>query len=160
MSRAINTEEQAIWEGYPSQWLNFKTYAYCVIAAALIIVVVFYITKFQWLFVALLSYPLVRALFAWYEVRSISYKITPLRVLHREGVFNRVTTETKLTDIREVLLIEPWYERIVGLGNIRLNLKGFAESYVMISGVRKATEIKELLNGQICKSCEQENMKM
>ncbi|MDR0726146.1 MAG: PH domain-containing protein [Prevotellaceae bacterium] len=157
MSKEIKTEEQAIWEGSPSQWLNFKTYAYCVIVTALIITVLFIVTKLQWLFVALLLYPLVRAAFAWYELRSESYKITALRVLHRAGVFNRVTTETKLSEIREVLLLEPWYERIVGLGNIRLNLKGFAESYVMISGIRKAEKIKELLNQQINKSEEPEN---
>jgi uncharacterized membrane protein YdbT with pleckstrin-like domain len=149
MSKEINTEEQAIWEGCPSQWLNFKTYAYCIIVTVLIVVVVFNITKVQWLFIALLLYPVARALFAWYELRSVSYKITALRILHRSGVFNRVTSETKLSDIREVLLIEPWYERIVGLGDIRLNLKGFAESYVTLSGIHRVDEIKELINKQI-----------
>jgi hypothetical protein len=67
-------------------------------------------------------------------------------VLHREGVFNRVTTETKLSDIKEVILIEPWYKRIVGLGDVRLNIKGFAESQVTISGIRKADEVKEIIN--------------
>jgi uncharacterized membrane protein YdbT with pleckstrin-like domain len=151
MNKEINTEEQTIWEGAPSQWLNFKTYAYCIIVTVLVIIVLFIITKLQWLFVTLLLYPVGRSLFAWYEVRSISYKVTVLRILHREGVFNRVTTETKLSNIREILLVEPWYKRIVGLGDIRLNLKGFAESYVMISGIRKANEIKELINVQIGK---------
>jgi type IV secretory pathway VirB3-like protein len=154
MSRKINTEEPAIWEGRPSQWLNFNTYAYCVIVTVFIVIVLVIITKLQWLFVALLLYPVGRSLFAWYEVRSISYKITALRILHRSGVFNMVTAETKLSDIKEVLLIEPWYERIVGLGDIRLNLKGFAESYVMISGIREAGEIKELINKQVCKLAE------
>ena len=159
MSRQINTEEQAIWEGSPSQWLNFKTYVYCIIITALVILVLFITPpKYQWLFTALLLYPLVRGLFAWYELHSVSYKITALRILHREGVFNRVTTETKLSDIREVLLLEPWYERIVGLDNIRLNLKGFAESYVMISGIRKAETVKELLTGKISKPEELENI--
>jgi uncharacterized membrane protein YdbT with pleckstrin-like domain len=160
MSREINTEEPAIWDGRPSQWLNFKSYAYCVIVTALIIIVLFIITQLQWLFVALLLYPVGRALFAWYEVRSISYKITALRILHRSGVFNRVTTDTKMSEIREVLLIEPWYERIVGLGDIRLNLKGFAESYVTLSGIRKAGEIKELINMQVCKCTEPVNEQM
>jgi type IV secretory pathway VirB3-like protein len=154
MSREINTEEPAIWEGRPSQWLNFKSYAYCVIMTVFIVIVLFITTKLQWLFVALLLYPVGKALFVWYEIRSISYKITALRILHRSGIFNRVTTETKLSDVREVLLIEPWYERIVKLGEIRLNLKGFAESYVMLSGIRKAGEIKELINKQVCKCAE------
>jgi uncharacterized membrane protein YdbT with pleckstrin-like domain len=154
MSREINTEEPAIWEGRPSQWLNFKSYAYCVIMTGFIVTVLFITSTLQWLFAALLLYPLGKTLFAWYELRSISYKITDLRILHRTGVFNRVTEETKLSDVRDVLLIEPWYERIVGLGDIRLNLKGFAKSYVMLSGIRKAGEIKELINAQVCKCAE------
>ncbi|MDR1887044.1 MAG: PH domain-containing protein [Prevotellaceae bacterium] len=154
MSSEINTEEQAIWTGSPSQWLNFMTYAYCIVITTLIVIVLIYIqptvpTVLRWLFFIFLLYPVGRALFAWYEVRSIRYKITGLRFLHREGIFNRVTTETKLSEIREVLLIEPWYKRIVGLGDIRLNLKGFSESYVVISGIRRADEIKELINNAV-----------
>jgi uncharacterized membrane protein YdbT with pleckstrin-like domain len=146
MNNVINTEEEAIWEGTPSQWLNFKTYAYCIIMTALIVLVLYTNDRFKWLFAAVLLYPVCRALFAWYEIRSIKYKLTALRILYREGVFNRVTTETKLSEIREVLLIEQWYKRIVGLGDIRLNLKGFSGAHVMISGIRKADEIKELIN--------------
>jgi hypothetical protein len=160
MSKEINTEEQAVWEGSPCQWLNFKTYAYCVIVTALIIVVLSITTKLQWMFAVLLLYPVGRALFAWYEIRSVKYKITALRILRREGVFNRITAETKLSDVKEVILIEPWYKRIAGLGDIRLNLKGFAESYIMISGIRKADEIKEMVNAQIAnmqtEKCENE----
>jgi uncharacterized membrane protein YdbT with pleckstrin-like domain len=146
MSKEINTEENAIWEGNPSQWLNFQTYVYCIIVIALIVIVLFSTTQFRWLFFVLLLYPAARSLFAWYEVYSIRYKITAARILCRKGVFNRITTEIKLSEIREVLLIEPWYKRIVGLGDIRLNLKGFSESYIMICGIRKADEIKELIN--------------
>jgi uncharacterized membrane protein YdbT with pleckstrin-like domain len=157
MNREINTEEQAIWEGSPSQWLNFKTYAYCVIEIALIVIILLIITKLKWLFIVLLLYPVGRALFVWYEVRSIRYRITALRILHRSGVFNRVTAETKLSDIKEVILMEPWYERIVRLGDIRLNLKGFAESYIMLSGIHNSVEIKELINKQVCKCNESAN---
>ncbi|MDR1593713.1 MAG: PH domain-containing protein, partial [Prevotellaceae bacterium] len=145
MSKEINTEEQAIWEGRPSQWINIRTYAYSVILTTLIVIVLIIVPKFQWLFALCLLYPVGRSLFAWYEVRSISYKLTETRLLHREGVFNRVTSETKLSDVKEVLLVEPWYKRIVGLGDVRLNIKGFAESYVTISGIRKAEEIKEII---------------
>jgi uncharacterized membrane protein YdbT with pleckstrin-like domain len=145
MSAAINTEEKAIWEGVPSQWINFKTYAYSVIVTTFIVLALTNITKLQWMFAALLLYPVGRSLLAWYTVRSISYKLTAFRILFREGVFNRITTETKLSDVREVLLIEPWYKRMVGLGDIQLNLKGFAEAHVIIYGIRQADEIKELI---------------
>jgi uncharacterized membrane protein YdbT with pleckstrin-like domain len=158
MNKEISTEERAIWEGNPSQWLNFRTYAYCIIVIVLIIIVLFFITKFRWLFFLLLLYPVLRSLFAWYEVYSIRYKITSARVLRRGGVFSRITTEIKLSEIREVLLIEPWYERIIGLGDIRLNLKGFSESYIIISGIRRADEIKELINKTINRNNEEKSL--
>jgi uncharacterized membrane protein YdbT with pleckstrin-like domain len=146
MRKEINTEEKAIWEGCPSQWLNLKTYAYCVVIVVLIVTVLFITDKLHWLFALLLLYPAVRALFAWYELYSKSYRLTSSRILHREGVFNRITAETKLSEIREVLLIESWYKRIAGLGDIQLNLKGFSESYITLSGIRDADKIKELIN--------------
>jgi uncharacterized membrane protein YdbT with pleckstrin-like domain len=146
MKKEINTEEKPIWEGYPSQWLNLRTYAYCVVIVAFIVAVLFFTAELRWLFALFLLYPVGRALFAWYELHSKSYKLTALRILHREGVFNRITSETKLSEIREVVLIESWYKRIVGLGDIRLNLKRFSESHVMLSGIRNADKIKELIN--------------
>jgi uncharacterized membrane protein YdbT with pleckstrin-like domain len=148
MSSEINTEERTIWEGKPSQWLNFKTYTYCIMMASVVVLGIFTILRSIW-FALFLLYPAGRALFAWYEVRSINYKLTGLRLLHREGVFNRITTETKLSEIKEVLLIEPWYKRIVGLGDIRLNISGFSESYILLSGICRAEEIKELFNNAI-----------
>ncbi|MDR0384574.1 MAG: PH domain-containing protein [Prevotellaceae bacterium] len=144
--RDINTGEKTVWEGRPSQWINFRTYTYCVLLTVLIIIVLLIVTKLKWLFVICLLYPVGRSLFAWYEVRSISYKVTDTRILHREGVFNRITAETKLSEIKEVILVEPWYKRIVGLGDVRINIKGFAESYLIISGIRRAGEVKELIN--------------
>jgi uncharacterized membrane protein YdbT with pleckstrin-like domain len=152
MSKKINTEEKAIWEGRPSQWINFNTYLYCIVLTTFIIIAILYVSKLQWLFALCLLYPVGRFLFAWYEVHTTSYKITESRVLHREGVFNRVTTESKLSDIKEVLLVEPWYKRIVRLGDIRLNIKGFAESHITISGIHHADAIKELINKNIIKN--------
>jgi uncharacterized membrane protein YdbT with pleckstrin-like domain len=146
MRKEINTEEKTIWEGYPSQWLNLRTYAYCVIIVAFIVAVLFFTVKLRWLFALFLLYPAGRALFAWHELRSKSYKLTALRILHREGVFNRITSEIKLSEIRDVILMESLYKRIIGLGDICLNLKGFSESYVILPGIRNADKIKELIN--------------
>jgi uncharacterized membrane protein YdbT with pleckstrin-like domain len=148
MSNEINIEEKTIWEGKPSQWLNFKTYVYCIMMMSVVFIAIFGIMRSMWLALFLL-YPAVRALFAWYEVHSINYKLTNLRLLHREGVFNRITTETKLSEIKEVLLIEPWYKRIVGLGDIQLNIYGFSESHILVTGVCNAEETKELFNNAV-----------
>jgi uncharacterized membrane protein YdbT with pleckstrin-like domain len=157
MSKKINTEEKTVWEGRPSQWLNLKTYAYCVMVVAFIVTVLLITPKLRWLFIALLLYPAGRALFAWCEIRSKSYSLTALKILCREGVFNRITTETKLSDIKDILLIEPWYKRIVGLGDIQLNIKGFSESYIMLSGIRDADKARELINTAV-KQCQAENI--
>jgi uncharacterized membrane protein YdbT with pleckstrin-like domain len=141
-----DAEEKVLWEGSPSQWLNFKIYFYCILMALAVFVVNIYILGFKWWVLLLLLYPLFRALFAWYELHSLNYKLTNFRLLHKEGVFNRVTTETELTQIKEVLLIEPWYMRPVGLGDIRLTVVSSYESHIVISGMYNAEEIKEIFN--------------
>jgi uncharacterized membrane protein YdbT with pleckstrin-like domain len=157
MSRKISPEEKIIWESRPSQWLNLRTYTYCIIVVACIVTVLFITPKLRWFFIALLLYPAGRALFAWYEIRAVKYSLTALRILCREGVFNRVTTDTKLSDLKDVLLIEPWYERIVGLGDIQLNIKGFSESYIRLSGIRNAGTVRDLIDNAV-KQRQTENM--
>ena len=90
-------------------------------------------------------YPLGRALYAWFELRITEYKLTSRRLIFKYGVFNRMTSEVELYRIRDVFLIEHWYERIVGLGDIRLqaSLRSIPDFYV--PAVKHAGELRETI---------------
>lgn len=142
-------DEPVIWQGKPSQWINFKVYAYCILMILVIIFAMAFFTGFRWWLCLFFLYPAGRSLFAWFEVYSIDYKLTNVRLLCREGVFNRVTSTTELSQVKEVLLEEPWYKRIVGLGDIRLNFNGYAETYILVNGIKNADEVRELFSKTI-----------
>jgi len=146
-NKILDSQETTIWEGKPSQWINFKVYAYCVLMTLAVFIAMFFISKsIQWWVCIFFLYPAGRALFAWYEIFSMEYKLTDERLIYKEGIFNRVTTETELSQIKEVCLIEPWYKRIVKLGDIKLNFFVYSASYMMILGVHDAEEVKEIFN--------------
>jgi uncharacterized membrane protein YdbT with pleckstrin-like domain len=142
--------EEILWTGKSSQWKNFKTYSFCVLmlfAVCLAACIVEHQYK-NWIMLFAL-YPLGRALYAWFELRITEYKLTNQRLIFRYGVFNRMTSEIELYRIREVFLLEPWYERIVGLGDIRLqaSLRSIPDFY--IPAVKHAGELRETLRAAV-----------
>ncbi|MDR2466863.1 MAG: PH domain-containing protein [Prevotellaceae bacterium] len=150
----MNTGEKIIWVGKSSQWTNLKTYARCVLMAAMVALVYLH-WKLAWVGLFLL-YPAGRALFAWYETYSGSYRLSTTRLLCKKGVFNRVTTETETSKIREVILSEPWYKRIIGLGDIRLHVYGYFDSNIVLTDIARANKVKELFS-ELVKQHQREN---
>ena len=140
----MNVDERIIWEGKSSQWTNLKAYTRCVLMAAMVVLVYLH-WKWIWVNVFLL-YPLGRALFAWYETYSGSYRLSTTRLLCKKGIFNRITTETEISKIGEVILSEPWYKRIIGLGDIRLNVHGYFDSHIVLTDIAGANKVKELFS--------------
>jgi uncharacterized membrane protein YdbT with pleckstrin-like domain len=140
----MNANERIIWEGKSSQWTNLKAYTRCVLMAAMVVLVYLH-WKLTWVNIFLL-YPAGRALLAWYETYSCSYRLSTTRLLCKKGVFNRVTTETETSKIREVILSEPWYKRIIGLGDIRLKVYGYFDSNITLTDIASANKVKELFS--------------
>lgn len=136
-------KETTIWEGKPSQWMNFKVFAFCILMTLCIIVALVIAGLKWWLYVFFL-YPAVRAGFEWLALRSVKYKLTNLRFIHTEGVFNRITKEIKLNEIREARLTEPWYARIVRIGNLELILDTYSDISVMIEGIYEPAKTRDL----------------
>jgi uncharacterized membrane protein YdbT with pleckstrin-like domain len=147
MDNTTNSEEKTIWEGSPSQWMKTGQYA----AAAGIAAAVIVAAKFtnQWWFCWTLLYPAGKILWNWLSVRAARYQLTDSRLIIREGVFKRVTKEIQLSRIEEVTLIEPWYKRFVGLGDIQLNPLSRYETDCLLSGIAEAEKVKELFNQTI-----------
>ncbi|MDR2424857.1 MAG: PH domain-containing protein [Prevotellaceae bacterium] len=138
-----DAKETTIWEGKPSQWMNFKIFSFCILMT-LCIVVALVIAGIKWWLCVFFLYPAVRAGFEWLALRSVKYKLTNRRFIHTEGVFNRITKEIKLNEIREARLIEPWYARIVKIGNLELILDTYSDISVMVEGISEPEKTRNL----------------
>ena len=54
---------------------------------------------------------------AW---RTAEYSVTTLRVLGREGLLRRRSTDTLLTSVSDIQTVIPWLGSLLGFGNLRI----------------------------------------
>ncbi len=127
--QAEPTEERVIWEGTPSQWLNFRRFVFTGILA---LVVVALYAVFQGslpsdqrgaviaaVLVVLLILAL-GALQAYLQIRFLRYTMTTERVRIARGIFTRRTDELELYRVDDAEMVEPFLLRLVRRGNINL----------------------------------------
>lgn len=114
-----------------------------------VFVAVFTINKHKGWLMLLVLYPLGRALCAWFEVRSTEYRLTNQRLVFKYGVFNRMTSEIELYRVKDVLLTEPWYERIIGLGDIKLQSSQRSIPDFNIPAVKHAEKLREIIRDTV-----------
>lgn len=139
------TSEETRWTGRSSQWANFKDYLFSFLMLLAVFIAVLLVNKYRgWLMICAL-YPLGRALYAWLEVRSTEYRLTNQRLVFKYGVFNRTTSEIELYRVKDVLLTEPWYERLVGLGDIKLQSSQRSIPDFRIAAVKHADKLREII---------------
>src|ERR1051325_10666873 len=95
----MNTpEEQLIWKGHSSQLMNFWWFVSCILVL-----------------------PIPIAFWKWLQVNNQTYEITSERIKMGRGIFSRRTDELELYRVRDNVLVEPFWYRLFGKGNIILS---------------------------------------
>lgn len=119
-------EEQTVWEGRPSQWVNF---GYFVIGGLLCWTVL----------------PLLMLLAAYLRVRFTQYAITSQRLRITTGVLSRRVDEIELYRVKDYTVVEPFILRLVGMGSIYVASNDVNTPSVVLSGVVNPRSIREKL---------------
>ncbi|MDR2563675.1 MAG: PH domain-containing protein [Prevotellaceae bacterium] len=141
--------EETRWSGRSSQWANFKDYLFSALMLLAVFIAVLMVEKYKgWLMLCAL-YPLGRAFYAWLEVRSTEYRLTNQRLIFKYGIFNRTTSEIELYRVKDVLLTEPWYKRIVGLGDVKLQSSQRSIPDFRIVAIKHAGELREIIRESV-----------
>jgi uncharacterized membrane protein YdbT with pleckstrin-like domain len=112
-------QETLVWRGTPSQWTNFGTYLFCLLLAAGV-VAAYYFSPPQPLILLGLILPALWALGRWIATRCQRYEITSERVKVTTGLLSRHTNELELYRVRDYSIVEPFWLRLVGCGNVVL----------------------------------------
>jgi uncharacterized membrane protein YdbT with pleckstrin-like domain len=123
-------EELLIWEGHPSQWTNFSTFLFCGLLCWLVV-------------------PIFVALWRWLETRSYVYRITSERVIITQGVLSKRTDQLELYRVKDTTLLEPFWLRLVSLGNVLLTTSDRITPELQITAVPEAAELREQLRRHI-----------
>lgn len=136
-----NPGEVVIWQGRPSQWVNFKYFfpSWILICAALVAAFVLN----QPLFFALAGVLLILPFWKWVVVRCTQLTLTNQRLKLRSGVFSRKTNELELYRIKDTSLDEPFILRLVSLGNIEIVSSDRTHPRFLIPAVKHAETLRE-----------------
>jgi len=122
--------EQVIWEGSSSQVRNLHIYILCAL--------------FCWLIV-----PLIWAIVKWIQLRSRRYELTTQRVRIRQGVFSKRTDELELYRVKDSTVLEPFWLRLFGTGNIVITTNDESTPTLTIEALPNAAEVREKLRTAI-----------
>jgi uncharacterized membrane protein YdbT with pleckstrin-like domain len=141
------SEESLVWRGTPSQWTNFGTYFFCLVLAAAVVAAYWFAPPGPWernpLILAGVGLPLLWALGRWIGTRCHRYEITSERVKITTGLLSRHTSELELYRVRDYSIVEPFWLRLVGVGNIVLQTSDRTNPQVILRAVPHATRLKD-----------------
>lgn len=122
----MQTEEQVVWTGSPSQVLNLPIYLVCALLSWLIV-------------------PVFIAIWKWLVLRNVRYELTSERLKIHQGVLNKELDELELYRVRDYKLDRPFVLRIFGLGNITLRTSDTSHPVVVLRGIREGEQVRELI---------------
>jgi len=132
MSQYLATEqaEESLWVGRPSQVTNMGAYILC--------------TLFCWLVV-----PIFIGLWKWIQLRNLKYELTTERLRTTQGVFSKRTDDLELYRVKDTTYLQPFFLRMFKLGNIELETSDKSSPFVVLHGIRNASEVREQLRRHV-----------
>jgi uncharacterized membrane protein YdbT with pleckstrin-like domain len=132
--------EQVVWVARPSQIINLGTYLICLVVLGFLIAAFFMIPNAQPFllvgFGSIAAIVFVIVLARWITTRARVYEVTSERIKIREGVFSRTTEEIELYRVRDYKLLQPFWLRMFGLGNIVVSTTDNTNPTVLIEAIR------------------------
>jgi uncharacterized membrane protein YdbT with pleckstrin-like domain len=143
MTSPTASEETLVWRGTPSQWTNFGTYLFCLLLAASVVAAYLLITPPQPLVLAGLALPVLWALSRWIGTRCNRYEITSERIKITTGLLSRHSTEIELYRVRDYSVVEPFWLRMVGCGNIVLVTADRSTPHIVLRAVPHVANLKD-----------------
>lgn len=118
--------EDVIWSGTPSQVVNFKWFVLCV-----------------------LILPIPVAIWKWIETRGQQYVLTTERLQTRTGVFSKRTDDLELYRVRDTVIVEPFWYRLFGAGNVVMETSDRTHPQFVIPAVKDPHGLMEHIRRQV-----------
>jgi len=136
-------EETVLWKGCPSQWINFAAYFFSLLLVAGIVAAYLLTPDRPVLILAALVLPLLYSLSRWWRTRSQTYEITTERIRTSVGLLSRRTSELELYRVRDYTVVEPFWLRLVGRGNLIIETADRTTSHLVLQAVPGVNALKD-----------------
>jgi len=110
--------------------------------------------KVRYIFIGLMIIPLIILFFKWLQVKFRFYELTTQRIKITRGILSKRTDELELYRVNDVTLIEPFFLRMFGVGNIQITTADASTPQLTLEGIKDARSLREELRKYIeeCRS--------
>lgn len=139
------TQEQSLWKGSPSQWLNLGPITAAVLAAIGIGIGGIFFPP-AWIALVL---PSAYLIWRYLVVRTEVFELTTERLRFTRGIINQKIDEIELYRIKDSQMIRPWWMRLTGLATVVMQTSDRTLPHLEIPAIRGGEAVRELLRKHI-----------
>jgi uncharacterized membrane protein YdbT with pleckstrin-like domain len=144
MLRAM-TDENSLWKGSSSQWLNLGAFAAAMLAAAGILVGSLFFPPAA---IALVL-PVVYLIWRYLVVRTQVFELTSERLRLTRGVINQKIDEIELYRVKDSQMVRSWWMRLTGLASIVMETSDRTLPNLVIPAIHGGEQVRELLRKHV-----------
>ena len=144
----METNEDIIWSGHPSQLLNFWTHLVSILLVIGILVAAISTGVLDLLAVAIVL-PISWSIWKYLTIRCRVYQLTSQRLRLFEGVLNQEIGEVELYRVKDTNILRPFWLRMFGLSTIRADASDRTHPVVTLEAIRDGLNVRELLRKQV-----------
>lgn len=122
--------EETIWRGTSSQLKNLGVFILCVL--------------FCWLIV-----PIFIGLTRYLQTKNHVFELTNERLKMTEGIFSKVTETLELYRVKDIEILQPFFYRMLGLENIKVNTSDLTTPVIFLEGVPQKVGLADKLRNAV-----------
>jgi membrane protein YdbS with pleckstrin-like domain len=140
------SDENTLWKGSPSQWLNLGPFSAGLILLVGIGVAGVFASQIAWLAMVI---PLGYMTWRYLVVRCQIFELTSQRLRITNGVINQHIDEIELYRVKDTLMVRTWWMRLTGLSSVSMQTSDRSLPTLTIPAIRNGLEFREQLRKQV-----------
>ncbi len=134
--------EEDLWRGTPSHWTGFWVYA---LGGVFLLAGLAGAVVGRWGARAAVPLGLIVMGIQYLGINFTRYRLTSQRLILTRGIFNRHTEEIELFRVKDLSMTEPFFYRLVRLGNLHLVTTDARTPTVTLRAVPGVETLRDLL---------------
>jgi uncharacterized membrane protein YdbT with pleckstrin-like domain len=147
-------EEQLVWQGSPSQFLNFHVFLLCGLAMAGLIAIAVAFRQnlgvpMAYIVAGAAIIPFLIVLMKWLQIRFLRYELTTERLRLSQGVLSRSTDQVELYRVKDYILREPFLLRMFGLGDVVLETTDDSNPTVLLRAIHQPGSVRDQIRKHV-----------
>ena len=134
--------ETVLWRGHTSQRVHFWYYFFCVVLATGALAGVPFTGGLS---AVALVVPIGMWMARWWITRTTLYELTTQRLKVTRGILNRRLDELELFRVKDYVMDQPLFLRLVGLGNLTLVTSDASTPRIVLRAIADVQAVRETL---------------